>query len=303
MQPEIPTRPEVIADYACQTGERPLWHADERRLYWTDIPAGKMYRYDPVTRQSEQCYEDRPVGGFTIQADGSLLLFRDRGNVVVWRDGQIERTVIDEIPEERDSRFNDVVADPAGRVFGGTMPVKDAQGKIVRYGRLYLLDCNAKLVCLREGLTTPNGMGFTLDRRRMYFTETGAYTIWSFDYEETTGGILNQRAFIKVAQEPDQGRPDGLCVDSRGNLWSARFDGGCIVCYSSEGNERQRIKLPTPKVTCMTFGGEGLRQLYITTGGGNDRPLLGPDAGALFRVDVGTAGKPEFRSKIAGVMR
>jgi len=30
--------PELIADYQCQTGEGPLWHPDEKQLYWLDIP-------------------------------------------------------------------------------------------------------------------------------------------------------------------------------------------------------------------------------------------------------------------------
>jgi sugar lactone lactonase YvrE len=74
-------QPELIADYQCVTGEGPLWHAQERRLYWVDIPQGRMFRYDPATGQHEQCYQGRPIGGFTIQADGALLLFMDRGTV------------------------------------------------------------------------------------------------------------------------------------------------------------------------------------------------------------------------------
>jgi len=42
----------LIADYACQTGEGPLWHPLDKRLYWLDIPRGRMFRYDPATGQS-----------------------------------------------------------------------------------------------------------------------------------------------------------------------------------------------------------------------------------------------------------
>lgn len=66
---------EIVADYACETGENPLWHEREQRLYWTDIPPGRLFRYDPKSEKHEQCYEGRPVGGFTIQMDGSLLLW------------------------------------------------------------------------------------------------------------------------------------------------------------------------------------------------------------------------------------
>nr|MBA2277535.1 SMP-30/gluconolactonase/LRE family protein [Chloroflexia bacterium] len=41
--------PEVVIDAACETGEGPLWHGDEVVLYWVDIPAGRVYRYDPAS--------------------------------------------------------------------------------------------------------------------------------------------------------------------------------------------------------------------------------------------------------------
>ncbi|WP_092538863.1 hypothetical protein [Halopelagius longus] len=40
---------ERIADTSCRTGEGPLRPPDEGVLYWRDIPAGDLYRYDPET--------------------------------------------------------------------------------------------------------------------------------------------------------------------------------------------------------------------------------------------------------------
>jgi sugar lactone lactonase YvrE len=292
-------QPEVIADYACQTGERPLWHPLEKRLYWTDIPAGRMFRYDPATGRHEQVYQDRPVGGFTVQADGALLLFRDRGNVVVWRQGRVERTVVDEIPDERTTRFNDVIADPAGRVFCGTMSEKDAQGRITRFSRLYRLDVDGSLHPLVDGVRTSNGLGFSPDLKLLYYTETGAHTIWLFDYDAATGAIAGQRVFVKTPDAPGEGRPDGLAVDEQGHIWSARWAGGCVVRYSPDEVERERIALPTPLVSCPAFGGDDNAELYITTAGGHDRQANGPLAGALFRVRPGVRGGPQFFSRIA----
>src|SRR5438094_350720 len=110
----------MIADEACVIGEGPLWHPDERRLYWTDIGLGRMFRYDPATNAHEQVYEGEAVGGFTVQADGALLLFMARGAIKTWHDGRVS-TVVEDIPDERTTRFNDVIADPAGRVYCGTM--------------------------------------------------------------------------------------------------------------------------------------------------------------------------------------
>ena len=123
--------PELIADYECVVGEGPMWHPLEKRLYWGDIVTGRLFRYDPATGQHEQIYSGDLVGGFTVQADGALLLFGAKGSVRIWREGALT-TVIDEIPEDRDTRFNDVIADPEGRVFCGTMPTKDRPASLYR---------------------------------------------------------------------------------------------------------------------------------------------------------------------------
>ena len=36
-------QPEVIADYACELGENPLWHPLEKAVYWCDITAGRIF--------------------------------------------------------------------------------------------------------------------------------------------------------------------------------------------------------------------------------------------------------------------
>jgi D-xylonolactonase len=83
--------PECLVDYGCETGENPLWHPLGKRLYWCDIPKGRVFRFDPATGTHEQCYEGRTVGGFTIRGDGSLLLFMDRGTITIsnWRGGEL----------------------------------------------------------------------------------------------------------------------------------------------------------------------------------------------------------------------
>ena len=79
--------PELIADYSCRTGESPLWHPGEGRLYWADIPKGRLYYYDPGTGLHGMAYEGEIVGGYTIQADGALLFMLPRGAVRAWKGG------------------------------------------------------------------------------------------------------------------------------------------------------------------------------------------------------------------------
>ena len=281
--------PELIADYGCVTGEGPLWHADEKRVYWLDIPQGRMLRYDPATGKHEQCYQGEIVGGATLQADGTLLMFMAKGAVKVWRDGFV-RTILEEIPDERESRFNDVIADPGGRVFCGTMPAKD------RLGRLYRLDPDGTLTKLLEGITCSNGMGFTPDRKQMYYTDSMKREIYLFDYDEGTGDISNQRLFVRTPE--GDGIPDGMTVDAEGFIWSARWDGSCLVRFRPDGSEDRRIMFPAKKVSCPIFGGYNHADIYVTTAGGQNKATEGAGAGALFRMNLGIRGVPEFRSRI-----
>jgi sugar lactone lactonase YvrE len=281
--------PELIADYECVTGEGPLWHPIEQRVYWVDIPKGRLFRYHPASGAHELCFEGEALGGFTMQADQSLLLFMARGAIKIWRDG-VFTSVIDEIPEERESRFNDVIADPEGRVYCGTMPTKD------QLGRLYRLDRDGTLTKLLDGIGCSNGMGFTPDLRQMYYTDSDKHEIYVFDYDQETGALANQRLFVRTPA--DEGIPDGMTVDAHGYIWSARWDGSCLVRYSPDGVEERRIAFPAKKVSSVTFGGPDYTDMYVTTAGGDNKPEEGAGAGALFRLNLGIMGVAEFPSRI-----
>ncbi|MBW4043879.1 MAG: SMP-30/gluconolactonase/LRE family protein [Acidobacteria bacterium] len=285
----ISEEPELIADYACETGENPLWHPLERRLYWTDIPRGRLYRYNPADGSHEQCYQGRPVGGFTIQPDGSLLLFMDRGTIALLRDGALSE-IVPEIPAERLSRFNDVIADPAGRVFCGTMPTGTS------HGRLYRLDRDGSLHLVLEGIRCSNGMAFTADCKNFYYTDSFAREIYLFDYNVEDGSLSNQRLFARFPEEG--GLPDGCTLDAEGRLWSALWDGSGIVRLRADGTVEKRINFPTLKTSSLVFGGDDYSDLYITTAGGEDKALNGKLAGGLFRLRGQGRGVPEFFSRI-----
>lgn len=281
---------ELIADYECVTGEGPLWHPQEECLYWVDIPKGRLFRYDPSRGHHEEVFSGAgQIGGFTFQDDGAILLFMERGAIKLLREGKLE-TIIDEIPDERETRFNDVFADPEGRVYCGTMPTKD------RLGRLYRLDPDRTLTLLLEGISCSNGMGLTPDRKQLYYTDSMVKKIYLFDYDQATGALSNQRIFVDSSNE--EGVPDGMTVDADGNVWSARWDGYRLTQYAPDGRELQRITFPTKKVSSVIFGGSDYKDMYVTTAGGDNKDENGATAGALYRLRLGIQGVPEFPSRI-----
>lgn len=282
--------PVVVANPRCHNAESPIWDPDNDYLYWSDIPRGRLYRYERNGQVHKEIHRGTPIGGLTLQPDGALLLFRAHGRIERWHWGELE-TIIEEIPAEIDSRFNDVIADPMGRVFCGTMATSQHPGK------LYRLDPDGHLQIVLDDVHTPNGMGFSLDKTRFYFTDSPTRCISVFNYDKETGELSDRRPFITTPES--QGVPDGLTIDNEDHLWSARWNGGHLHRYNPDGEEVLKIPFPARKVSNLAFGGPKLDQIYATTAGGQERPNEGSGAGAIFRLDVNIPGKPEFRSRIA----
>lgn len=285
--------PTTIADYECHTGEGVLWHPGRQRLYWVDIPKGRLFSYDPRTDSHDVVYErDGAIGGFTIQRDGDLLLFEEEGRIETWNPPGGETTLVHEsLDGESGSRFNDVIADPLGGVFCGTMPQGDSPG------RLYRLDPEGDVTIIEAGVGISNGLGFTPDLTGMYHTETETDTIYRYDFDAATGSVSDRRVFVDASD--DDGHPDGLTVDSTGCVWSARWDGGCIVRYSPAGEPIGRVEFPARKVSSVTIGGPAYDTAYATTAlAGGSRADEGDGAGSVFSFDPGVRGLPEFQSAV-----
>ncbi len=283
--------PELLVDLPTETGEGPLWNDIEQALYWVDIPPGRLYRYDPATGRNDLLHQhDGMIGGFTFQADGSLLLFGDEGRIVRWQDGVVEM-VIERVAAEAGGRFNDVAAGPDGQVFCGSMPT--AAGT----ARLYRLELNGDLTLLFDDIGLSNGFGFSPDNRTMYHTDTTGGVIYRLDYEAGTGAVQNRETLVTIPG--DEGWPDGMTVDLDGDLWSARWDGHALYRYSASGQSLGKVPFPVRKVSSIAFGGAACDTGYVTTAGGNDRgPAEGDLAGSLFAVNLGVQGRPPFRSRI-----
>jgi D-xylonolactonase len=276
-----------VANYHCLVGENPLWNDRDGRIYWEDIDSGRLFwaRHDNL---EHRCfYQGEVVGGFSFQEDDSLLLFEvDRISRLDLASG--ERTVLRSGIDPDMKRFNDVIADPEGRVYAGTI------GKTDESGGLYRIDLDGSLTCLWKGTGCANGMGFSSDLRRFYWTCSTTRQIYVCEYARDTG-VIDRRRLLYAAL-PDEGIPDGLAIDENDQLWSARWDGQAVLRISPDGRLLDRIELPVPKVSSVTFGGPKLDTLYVTTAGGWEPHTAN---GTLYRLPAGVRGRPEYRSRIA----
>lgn len=288
MTTPLTSAPELIADPQCRVIGCPIWHPRERKLYWTDNQAGQIFTYDPATGTRQTIYEGWKVGGFSFQLDGSLLLFREKGNIVIWQQGKVRQTLVDYLSEIADGMFSDVIADPEGRIYCGTMGTKS--------DRLYRLDTDGTLTLILDGMKVSAGLGFSPDLTKLYSSDALNRKIRVFDYHRATGALTGERVFVET--KPEDGYPDGLVVDASGRVYSARWDGHMVVVYRPDASEESRIKLPVKLVTNVALGSDGLADLYITSAGGEKPEENGAHAGGVFRVKGAGRGLPEFYSRV-----
>jgi len=279
---------EPLANAHCQTGENPLYDERRRQVFWVDIPQGRLFRYDLASGEWEKIYDDKLVGGFTLQENGDLLLFRDHEFAVRRDNGEVVM-LADDI-DASTGRFNNVFADAEGRVYAGTMGQPGSAGS----GGLFRVDTNGAVIRLWNDTDCANGTGLTPDGKQMYWTDSTGGIIYICDYDRTTGALSHRRVWKRFAKE--DGIPDGMAVDTEGCVWSAFWGASCVRRFSPDGELMEEIQLPVEQVSSLTFGGDENNELFITTAGGRD----GSDSadGTLYRVRVAAKGQPAFRSKI-----
>lgn len=193
-------------------------------------------------------------------------------------------------------RFNDGAVDSSGRFWVGAMndpKVKEPTDE----GVLFRLDPDLNLHRVIENVTIPNGIGWSVDNRTMYFTDSPTKNISKFTYDSVTGDISDRKIFFHWDGE---GVPDGFVIDVEGCLWVAICGGSKVIRIAPEGDDGKvigEISLPTRRVTCPTFVGE---ELFISSAEEEepDRYPQSTDfAGNLFRIHVGVRGLRRHKYK------
>jgi sugar lactone lactonase YvrE len=278
--------PQLQHILACQNklGEGPLWHPAEQNLYWVDIEQHQIHRFSPNTEKHTSTHFPLPVTALGIRKSGGFITATAEG-FGYW-DGLSDQIDLFLDPEQHlpHNRCNDAAVGPAGNFWAGTMcPGPQSSGPFP--GSLYRLDHNESVRLIQPNLTIGNGLGWSPDGGRFYFTDTLRHTIYRYDFDPATGEAGSRQVFVHDPEQP--GVPDGLTVDSQGFVWSARWGGSKIIRYDPDGLPEREITLPVECPTSCTFGGADLNQLYITSAWTDLSPTQRtdqPQAGDLFRI-------------------
>ena len=285
----------VAIETPARLGECPVWSGLDQALYWTDIKACVVHRFDPVSGIDDTRGLPGRVGTIALTDQPGVLVLAIENALfeVDWADVGNRRPLHRLEPDGTGNRSNDGRVDPAGRFVLGTMYEDAAAGRTT--GSLYRVD--EQVTALRTGIGIPNGLAFDAQRGLVYWADTFTARIIVADYDTTDGTWHDERTFFDYADAP--GLPDGACLDTEGGYWSASVTGWCVTRIDPDGTVTDRIDVPLEKPSMPAFGGEDRRTLFVTTiGDEHGRPATpgrnGVRPGSLLAIEnTGATGIAE----------
>lgn len=278
-----------------ELGEGPHWSETEQTLYWVDIanPALQSFATDasgmvdittlrrlPLPEQTGVVVPSH-AGGFIAASESGILTI----------DPEMTLTPIAQPEADRpDNRFNDGKCDSHGRLWASSLSMKGDKGQAA----LWRIDPDLTITRMIDSVDIGNGLGWNSDESLFYFTDSGKATIYQCDFDIATGTLGERRVFV-APDESRKGVPDGLAVDVDGYVWSAQWDGACVIRYAPDGTIDRIVQVPVHRPTSCAFGGKNGSTLYITSArvGLSDAQLAeAPLSGSVFALESGTSGKP-----------
>jgi len=269
-------------------GEGPVWSASERAVWFVDIKAPAIHRFDPASGDQRTWPAPARVGFVAPTSKGWLIAGLKTGlHSFNPETGNFTLLHVVE-PHAPNNRLNDGFVDSEGFLWFGSMDDNEEEPS----GALYQLG-DVGCVTRDPGYIVSNGPAESPDGRVLYHTDTLAGIIYAFD-RARAGSLTNKRVFVRLP--PGGGYPDGPCVDVEGCLWTGLFGGWGLQRFSPAGELLQTLRLPCSAVTKATFGGDDLKTLYITTAHvaltAEERKQQ-PLAGGLFQARVDVPGLPQ----------
>ena len=258
-----------------QFTEGPLWRPDGR-LWFSDV-VGNLVRAVTPTGQIEVLiqesggHSDAPAGSFVgsngivAGKDGDVLLCQHTNRRIVRVDKDLKMTpFLEKFEGKRFNSPNDLVYKSDGSLYFtdppyGLLKQDDDPAKELKFNGVFRY-AGGKLTAVIRDLTRPNGIAFSPDEKTLYVANSEPQKVWMRYDVAADGSVSNGRAFFDVTAEKEDGVPDGMKVDTQGNIYAAGPGG--VWVFSPDGKHMGTIKPPETPANC-NWGDDG-RSLYIT---------------------------------------
>ena len=282
---------EILSDVHSEVGEGPLWNQTDKSITWVDITGKKWHKKKINNGKVQTQSGSTMIGAIVERLDGTYQGAVEEGfaKLQPGKDGyEVTHNFL--APEVR---MNDAKADANGRWWAGSNAIDFTAG----VGKVHRLNLDGSVTTMVEGLTLPNGMGWSPDNKYFYLIDTFARALYKYDFDLESGDISNKSLLVEF--KDDGSYPDGMCVASDGTLLVAMWSGERIEVISPEGNFLSSIEMPVKSPTSCAFGGEDGKTLIVTSDGRDFDASKYPDSGKLFGI-TGTGYSADESAKYHG---
>ena len=247
--------------------EGPAWHPYEKHLRFSDILANATLQWSEADGLSVCRANSHMANGNTYDRQGRLLSCHHASSRVTRMDDAETMTVLASHYQGNELNSpNDIVVKSDGAIYFTDPPYgRESKVGIPRERELdhcgvYRLDpADNALTLLSADFNRPNGLCFSLDESLLYINDTPEQTIHVYNVNED-GTLANGRLFAETGGD-GPGGPDGMKIDSQGNLYCCAAGG--LHIFAADGTQLGRLRTPM-QVTNFTFGDADLRGIYLT---------------------------------------
>lgn len=242
-----------------------VWDEKEEKLYFVDIESRKIYCMNPDTGLLSDMEMESYVSCIVLKQDGQLIASLPDGLYLVdFQEKSSQKVMESCLPAG--IRYNDGKCGPGGKLWIGSMAVCQDE-HAPHAGALFCIE-KEEIQTIYSGFTIPNGLAWNEAQTCFYHIDTPTRKVDR--YRLTGKNQLSEKETV-VDLSREEGSPDGMCMDSCGNLWIAMWGGSQVICAEpGTGEILERLSVKDKYVSCCTFGGKQLDQLFITTARAED---------------------------------
>lgn len=274
---------EILAE-GFEWTEGPLW-VDGFGLLFSDIPPNKVFKWTEANGAelylTQSGYTGEMERGGEPGSNGLLLDKQDNLILCQHGDRRMARmarpltepaaefeTIVDNYNGKKLNSPNDACYNEAGDLYFTDPPyglekLMEDPMKELNFQGVFRYSADGNLTLLDSTLSRPNGIAFSKDFKKLFVANSDPQSAQWMVYDVNDQGLLeNRRVFhdATIFAENETGLPDGLKVDSNGNIF-ASGPGGVWV-FNEYGTVLAKIR--TGQATSNCAFGPGETELYIT---------------------------------------